>query len=101
MTTTFSTPTNEQRQTLRDHGWGFHIRYLRGTADILGRHGEGYTFPLTPEGMQQLRAFIDECVLLSTADREALEHRAVLAGVNDVDGYSNEDLQAVVAGGAQ
>lgn len=65
MTTTYATPTNEQRQTLRDHGWGFHIRYLRGTAEILGRNGEAYLFPLTVDGMQQLQGFIDECVLAS------------------------------------
>ncbi len=102
MTNTFTAPSGEQREALRNAGWGFHIRYLRGTVEVLGRHGEGYVFPLTSHGMQQLHAFIDECVLtVSVADREAWEHRAVLAGVNDVDSYSTEELQAAVDGGAQ
>ena len=62
----FVAPTTEQRQALRDAGWNFHIRYLRGTVEVLGRHGEGYVFPLTVEGMQQLQGFIDECVLVAT-----------------------------------
>lgn len=61
----FVAPTTEQRQALRDAGWNFHIRYLRGTVEVLGRHGEGYIFPLTAEGNAQLQGFIDECVLVA------------------------------------
>lgn len=61
---TFTAPTGAQREALRNAGWGFHIRYLRGVAEIIGRQGEGYLFPLTTEGMEQLDAFIAECVRL-------------------------------------
>lgn len=64
----FVAPTTEQRQALRDAGWNFHIRYLRGTVEVLGRHGDGYLFPLTAEGNAQLQGFIDECVTVAATE---------------------------------
>lgn len=102
LTATLVAPTDAQLQTLRNRGWGHHIRYLRGIVEILGRHGEAYVFPLTAVGREQLQGFIEECVLhVSVEEREMWEHRAALAGVNDVDGMSTDALKAAVAGGAQ
>ncbi len=93
-------PTDVQLNALRSAGWGYHIRYMRGTIGVLGMDVER-TFALTAEGMGELQNFIENLPPASVRAREVWEHRAVLAGVNDVEGLSTEQLQAAVAGGAQ
>lgn len=101
--TTFSAPSGAQREALRNAGWGLHIRYLRGVAEIIGRHGEGYLFPLTAEGMEQLDAFIAECVSLPAAadlDNTALTCWVALDEVHgQIAGYgrSAEQCRATAA----
>lgn len=94
-------PTTAQLDALRVAGWGYHLRYMRGTVEVLGQPGEVYTFTLTADGMSNLQHFIENLPPASVRAREIWEHRAVMAGVNDVEGMSTEQLQAAVAGGAR
>ena len=99
--TTLNIPSDDLRHKLRNAGWSYHLRLLRGTFEVF-RPGETYIFHLDDEfDVRYLDEFVANLKPASTVSREDLEHMAACAGVNNVEGLGNDQLKAAILGALQ